>query len=214
MNRKKPQFMNLKSDVADTQRNNDFVSSRSNINNQENESNSELIGHTIPIRNEVSYVDDDGDNSEDAGDFGAMASSKIRTPSAEKLINLQLVPGQPFKGKILATESSLPATSGQKRTGGATDEGNSGNQSLRKAVADKLENQSAMLQRLSDENVHIVENSMRHLDGGKQPNGENGGDVVAIYQEIGMKQPKMFDERLSSSGMTAVPPSRSELKTH
>ena len=29
-----------------------------------------------------------------------------------------------------------------------------------------------------------------------------------------MKQPKMFDERLSSSGMTAAPPSRSELKTH
>ena len=88
MNRKKPQYMNLKSDVADTQRNNDFVSSRSNINNQENESNSELIGHTIPIRNEVSYVDDDGDNSDDAGEFAAMASSKMRTPSAEKLINL------------------------------------------------------------------------------------------------------------------------------
>ena len=182
MNRKKPQYMNLKSDVADTQRNNDFVSSRSNINNQENESNSELIGHTIPIRNEVSYVDDDGDNSDDAGEFAAMASSKMRTPSAEKLINLQLVSGQPFQGKILVTESSLPADSGQKRTGGAADGGNSGNQSLRKAVADKLENQSAMIQRLSDENVHIVENNRRIPDGGKQQNGESGGDVVAIYK--------------------------------
>ena len=92
MNRKKSQYMNLKSDVADTQRNNDFVSSRSNINNQENESNSDLIGNTIPIRNEVSYVDDDGDNS-DAGEFAGMTSSKMRTPNAEKLINLQLVAG-------------------------------------------------------------------------------------------------------------------------